>query len=510
MQKEANIIKKKINEIPAINSIKGFAILWIFLVHFIERFMAGSNFGNPGLGWPPLAERIAQLAPLQISGLRGIIINTLRYIGWLGDQGVQLFLIVAGFTLTWSYLKRINFSLSDFYKRRLFRILPLWWLYHGLFIFLYIFSNRGLSPGNWRTWVSFAGARFIPDVLYYFSPAWWFIGLLLQVYFIFPFIFYFLRKYSYIKFFLIISVPALIIRFAGLFYFSTYLDWWSRGGIFITRLPEIAFGMVFAKMLFDNPERIYHWLRSWKVSIIAIFIYIIGNIASFSLGGMSIALLFTGVGSFILLFQFFSIIVNNKKNIIGWFGKNSYSIFLFHHPVIFFMVKRDLDPLMTGKIIGLLCITLFVSIIGAVIIEKSLILFLALIKSLFGQIGIRGWFFVFAGMVFGFYSLLLLTEISLMVFNPQEILGWGERPSLEQDNLFGYKLIPNKTTQLKWLSYNYMVEANSLGFPGPLYLKEKDNNTYRVFITGDAFESAEGVDTYKAWPRLLETNLIDN
>jgi len=510
MPKEANIIKKELNEISAINSIKGFAILWIFLVHFIERFMAGSNFGNPGLGWPSFSERITQLLPLQISGVRGVFINTLRYTGWLGDQGVQLFLIVAGFTLTWSLLKGNNFSLTKFYKKRLFRILPLWWLYHGLFIFVSIIVRKGLLPGDWRTWASFFGARFIPEVLYYFSPAWWFIGLLLQVYLIFPFIFSLLKKYSYIKFFLIIIVPALIIRLAGLFFFREYLDWWSRGGIFISRLPEIAFGMVFAKMLFENPKKIDRWLGNWKLYVIAISIYIIGNIASFTLGGMSIALFFTGIGAFILVFQLFSRGNKWANKILGWLGKKSYSIFLFHHPVLIILVKTNLDPSETGKIISLLFITLIISIIGAVLIENIFILFTVSIKKFSKEIGIKMFFIILSSIAIGFYCLLLIAELSLISFKPQEVLGWGERPSLEQDNLFGYKLIPDKTTRLRWLSYDYTVKANSLGFPGVLYPEKNYDNKNRILVTGDAFESAEGVDTNLAWPWLLETQLIDN
>ncbi len=57
-----------------------------------------------------------------------------------------------------------------------------------------------------------------------------------------------------------------------------------------------------------------------------------------------------------------------------------------------------------------------------------------------------------------------------------------------------------------------MVEANELGFPGPLYPQEKWEGVYRIFVTGDAFESAEGVDTKQAWPRILENrmNEMDN
>jgi lysophospholipase L1-like esterase len=65
-------------------------------------------------------------------------------------------------------------------------------------------------------------------------------------------------------------------------------------------------------------------------------------------------------------------------------------------------------------------------------------------------------------------------------------------------------LKPALSTRLRWLGYDYRVEANSLGFPAPEYTIEKAPDTYRILVTGDAFSSAEGVDTDRSWVRQLE------
>ena len=65
-------------------------------------------------------------------------------------------------------------------------------------------------------------------------------------------------------------------------------------------------------------------------------------------------------------------------------------------------------------------------------------------------------------------------------------------------------MIPNQTTRLRWLGYDYELAANALGFPGPLYPTERAPGSLRIMTIGDAFTSAEGVDTPRAWPRLLE------
>ena len=98
-------------------------------------------------------------------------------------------------------------------------------------------------------------------------------------------------------------------------------------------------------------------------------------------------------------------------------------------------------------------------------------------------------------------------ELLVQTFDPQEVKGWGEKPSLEPHDTFGWYLIPNQTTRLRWESYDYYVNSNELGFPGPSYPEEKTPETIRILTFGDAFTSAEGVNTEQAWPRLLESNL---
>ncbi len=98
-------------------------------------------------------------------------------------------------------------------------------------------------------------------------------------------------------------------------------------------------------------------------------------------------------------------------------------------------------------------------------------------------------------------------ELLVRRFDPQEVSGWGERPSLMPDAQFGWRLKPSQMTHLRWESYDYFVTSNSLGFPGPEYPAAKPSNTFRIMVTGDAFSSAEGVDTDQSWPHLLETDL---
>jgi hypothetical protein len=98
-------------------------------------------------------------------------------------------------------------------------------------------------------------------------------------------------------------------------------------------------------------------------------------------------------------------------------------------------------------------------------------------------------------------------ELLVERFWPQEVYGWGERPSLQADPRFGWRLAPAASTRLRWMGYDYTVVANELGFPAPSFPVRRAPGTCRVLTTGDAFTSAEGIDTDRSWPRLLEERL---
>jgi lysophospholipase L1-like esterase len=92
---------------------------------------------------------------------------------------------------------------------------------------------------------------------------------------------------------------------------------------------------------------------------------------------------------------------------------------------------------------------------------------------------------------------------------PFEIGRWGEYPALQKDDRTVYSLIPDKTTHLRYNNYDYVLKTNSLGFNSPeINLKQqKDTNTFRIFVVGDAFSMPEGVEYKKSYPRLLEDKL---
>ncbi|NUQ83855.1 MAG: acyltransferase [Anaerolineales bacterium] len=495
-----------------LEAIKAIAILWVFVNHVAEPIFGVPLIGNPLSGWLPLSDRISQLYPLDGFGAWNIPLNILRYVGWFGDQGVQLFLIASGFGLTWGLLNRQAekpIKIVPFYLNRARRIYPIWWGVHVLFIGTWFVTGWGLSLFEPATWLSFLGIRLTPELLYYFSPAWWYFWLIVQLYLIYPFLWNGLRKWGPLKLLLWSSVIAFALRGVGLFVFDSYLDAWSRGAIFITRLPEFVFGISLASWMFSHPEETHKRLSSWRAGITSIAVYLIGIYLALTLPGMIFAPFLFGVSIFVLLYAILNKLLplfpRWLRASTEWTGKHSYSLYLIHHPVILALISYG-AAISVGTF-GRAALAFILMLVLGPALEWGVDFAQTRVRRLWEKFGtVR--LLLASGLVAVTMILILIgAELAVRRFDPQEVRGWGERPALEMDSQFGWKLIPSQTTRLRWLSYDYAVTSNSLGFPAPEYPEQKPDDVYRILVTGDAFSSAEGVDTDRAWPRLLESRL---
>jgi peptidoglycan/LPS O-acetylase OafA/YrhL/lysophospholipase L1-like esterase len=494
-----------------VDLMKAVALLWIFLNHTSEKLFGSPCFANPDPQWPPLAERIHQLTPIAGHGYWDLFLNFIRWIGWSGDQGVQLFLMVSGFGLAWGFLKKNVPDRLDplwFYRRRLLRILPLWWAVHFLALSVAVMLG---SPGldDYRFYLSFIGIRATPELLYYIQPGWWYIGLLQQLYIVFPWLWYVLRKKNTVTFTVFFILIPLFIRLLGLLFFHEYLDAWSRGALFITRLPEFALGMLLATRLHSAPSAGLKQLVSNRTWAAAAATYALGFILSFSLAGMALSTVLLGTGAFLILLKplnWFGSIASPLRVPLFWIGRHSYSLFLLHGFFVKFLVPSDYSvaPL---KLVGQVTLALFLTVVSGFILDWIVDRVVSILKDVASRRGTGRAMAYCAGFVFFCFGSLMAGETLVRTYSPQEVFGWGERPSLEPHDRFGWRLIPNKTTRLRWETYDYLMKANSLGFPGPEFAAHKSQDCFRIFVTGDAFTSAEGVDTGLSWPRLLEHRL---
>jgi exopolysaccharide production protein ExoZ len=96
-----------------IDALRGYAILGVIVVHVAQCV--------PRLEWP------------------------LSLVASQGARGVQLFFVVSGLTLMLSWHAR-NDGIAAFYVRRVFRIVPMFWLAIALFVSLDGFGPRYWAP----------------------------------------------------------------------------------------------------------------------------------------------------------------------------------------------------------------------------------------------------------------------------------------------------------------------------------------------------------------------------
>ena len=485
-----------------VDRLKGIALAWIVLNHLVEHLLGSPWIANPSKDWPPLSERIAQLAPLRGHGFWDLPLNLLRYVGWSGDQGVQLFLIVSGFGLTWGLVVRHGlkpFPVGEFYRRRLARIYPLWWAAHLLFIGTWLVSGWGLGPGG-RAILSMAGIRFERSLFYFFESSWWFVGLLLQLYLVFPLLWRELLRGSPQRLFIGACLIGFVSRAVGFYVFKDALDPWQRGMIFITRLPEFVLGMALAVVIHQNPAAVDQKLRARSTMLGAGVAYVVGTALSLTLPGMVIAPFLLGASGFVLLYAAIGGAAATAGRATSWVGRHSYGLYLMHGPMIAALIPQDAGPGKTA-----------VWSIAALLLTGALAIGLEMFTD-------RAWAWttrdglgraLARAAVVGALLLAVLYGGELLVrrLDPQEVNGWGERASLEPDERLGWKLKPSTETRLRWESYNYVVRSNALGYPGPEVAESKPAGTVRILATGDAFTSAEGVDTDQSWARLLEKSL---
>lgn len=503
------------SHIAWVDGVKALALLWIIWEHWTERVFGYAMFANPHNAWPPFAERIDQLYPLSGFGIWDWPLSVLRVVGWMGDAGVQLFLIASGFALAWGALRHAGAPRwLEFYRRRFVRIYPTWIVAHlGLLVIGLVMADPGLKPTNVDWWLSLVGFRAIPGLIYAFCPAWWFVGLILQLYAVYPLLHILLVRMGWVRFAVVVIGLSVAIRGIGLWLFAGpladwhYLDAWSRGAVFVTRLPEFAAGMALAAAYRAAPREVEGWLRARPTLALAACVTAIGFALSFFLLGNAVSTALFGCGAFILAGVVARplLTIGAGRVALMWVAKHSLSLFLTHQLAILLLVPNR--PVFDWAMAVRTAAALAFGVAAAMALEFIVFAGGWLFSSAQGRWGARGaWVRVGAAAV-AVYAVLLSGELLSRRYDHDEIAGWGERPALAPHPDFGWTLIPSQTTRLRWQTYDYVVQANALGFPAPAYGAEKPAGTLRIFTVGDAFTSAEGVNTADAWPRQLEHDL---
>jgi peptidoglycan/LPS O-acetylase OafA/YrhL len=294
-----------------------------------------------------------------------LLFNFFNFVFGLGYQAVHLFFILSGFGLSLSALlvekKTERIRWFGFIKKRFIRLYPSYWLILAIYLLLNFFQYSSFL-GLLKTYVK--GAIFL-DVI----PATWYIPILLQLYLLFPFLFYFLKKLS-IKNFLLLSllvktVSSAIIITTSLLAFDKILGFGygglAPGGIALTRLFEFCFGMAIAKHWFTHERSVdaFTVFQKPKAIILGIFLECLGIFLSLKYTairfidhdipvGLFISDAFIGIGIFIislnLVFLVDGLLKSKSKAWLDLISNGTYEAYLVHSIVLSYFLTLLIKP----------------------------------------------------------------------------------------------------------------------------------------------------------------------
>jgi peptidoglycan/LPS O-acetylase OafA/YrhL len=316
-----------------LDPLKGFAILAVLLNHLVESFGPGPWFTDPSNNWPDFATRLHTFFPHD----RLLPVAMVRFLGWLGDSGPGVFILASGVGLTFAALARggARPTASEFYRRRLARLYPLYIAMHFVILGAALaIPGNTLTFGSSLTFFSLTGFRGTASLFYYIAPAWWYMWLIVQLYVFYPFLLRWLERSGPAWFFAGTLAITIASRAIGI-HFSHNLFMWMNGLFAGTRLAEFTAGMVVAWWLFARRTAGRPEPSAVQVSAWAAVIYVAGLACSFTLAGSLLSNLLVTLGLSGLFYGLWRVMrdsVPASATAITTVGASSYAIYLLHQP----------------------------------------------------------------------------------------------------------------------------------------------------------------------------------
>lgn len=241
-----------------------------------------------------------------------------------GSMGVSLFLFISGFLIHWGYLKaNSTFEPLKFYNKRFWRIYPPY-----LFAILVFLAILGL-PSKLNLLTHFTLTHnFSEQTVFGINPSFWSLALEMQLYLLYP-LYLLLHRYLGLgKSVIVIAVFSLATT--------------AMGVLTERHLPGSAFNFwivwVLGAYLGENfyyKKRLYHGNPWYLVVAYGCFLCLPLTPVSAYVGQFLFALLCVYAVDWYLHTEktllFSSLKVNNMLGLVGLY---SYSIYLFHQPVL--------------------------------------------------------------------------------------------------------------------------------------------------------------------------------
>lgn len=322
-----------------------------------------------------------------LDGLRGLAIILVilyhykfRYLEF-GYLGVDIFFVLSGFLIT----QKIYFNmckeknLINFYQNRISRLLPsLLVVLFSIIPFYFLFSSEirlEYSLKSLKYSLIFLSNYFflysneiygLPDINTLPFLHTWSLSIEWQFYLLFPIIIFIIYR-NFAQYINILILLITLLSFClSYYYFNTNINKFFFHTS--TRIWEILIG----SLIFLNFNFLIKKFHKFQKLIFVFFILFLLTGISYVSKGQNIflnciAVYFTGL---IIVFNNNLIIKTIFNNfLLTFFGKISYSLYLWHFPILV-LLKYTLEPVTNFKTITIFIITMFISIISYYLIEN--------------------------------------------------------------------------------------------------------------------------------------------
>lgn len=353
-----------------LDGVKGIAILWIVFFHFFTFYDHGRT------PWPLhpgyLAAYEAGCAP---AGARAVCLAgaLLSAAGQLGFHAVSVFLVLSGFGLSYSLAGpgRPRPAWSQWYRSRLVRLFPMYWVAHLVYL-VSPFQAR-VDAIDYRFALSFLGDRVVPigTIFYYFNPALWYFGLLLELYLVYPLLFIALRRLGAARFLLLAAAVTIGARWL-LVIAVPVNPAWVQGGFFACRLWEFALGMAAGARWRTRAGPLGAAVFSWWGLLAGAAIYVLGCYSYRALWSYLATDALIGTGLTVVLAHAARAMGRARglgRAVIA-VGLSSYGLYLVHQPYVLYFAER-MRGLETATFVAAASGIIVALTVGAMALERA-------------------------------------------------------------------------------------------------------------------------------------------
>jgi peptidoglycan/LPS O-acetylase OafA/YrhL len=322
--------------------MKGIAILWIVFFHFFVAYGEGRTPWLLSAGYYVSYQNTCAPHP---PGSRALcLVSTmLTAVAQLGFHGVGVFLVLSGFGLSYSLARagRPAQGWPGWYRDRVVRLFPMYWIAH--LIYLVSPFQAQLDPVDHRFLLSLLGDRVVPigTMFYYFNPALWYFGLLLQLYLVCPLLFVAVERFGVARFLVVVAAITFVARWVLLLAVPVSPQW-VQGGFFACRLWEFGAGTAAGLLWRRRPAEIGAAILSGRGLLVGIALYALGLGSYGALWSYIFTDALVGTGLAIILAH-----VARRLCAIRWLGPaaivvgaSSYGLYLVHQPYVHYFGER--------------------------------------------------------------------------------------------------------------------------------------------------------------------------